>query len=604
MKDMRCRSTACPFYEGEAVFYCHGKVLLTCRIDFRNGYIDPFSEEPVIQWTHHDASRSIMTTEFSQLGLQPELEQAVAALGYSTPTPIQSEIIPLMLEGCDVIGQAQTGTGKTAAFMLPIIQTLEQGRRGIQALVLAPTRELALQVAKAATEYGRCLNTRVLAVYGGQPYHLQISRLRQGVDIVVGTPGRLLDLIRKGELDLGHVNTLVIDEADEMLSMGFIEDIEEILGTVPSEHRTALFSATLPPEIRSISRNYMNAPRSVTIKSKHLTVDAIDHRYCLVNRTEKLAALTRLFEMEDITSALIFVRTRAGTSDLVNALVTRGFPAEALNGDLSQQAREQVLNRFRRNMTAVLVATDVAARGLDIDGISHVFNYDLPEDPEMYVHRVGRTGRAGKTGIAISLLTPQEKWRMNRIEGYTKQPVTRMQVPSVEEIERHREEQLLEQIKVWIQRGRCQKELHMVNRLVEMGQDPLQIAAIAIKIARKEEKQRPILEMSEVKEKKTQTARRGFKNGTKGDGRKDGRISSEKGMVRLAMNAGKVHGIQPADIVGTIAYHADFPGKTIGAINILDRHTLIDVPEQYVEQALTLAGKCRIRKNAVTLELA
>ena len=545
-----------------------------------------------------------MTTEFSQLGLRPELEQTVSDLGYVIPTPIQSEIIPLMLEGHDVIGQAQTGTGKTAAFMLPIIQTMEKGQRSIQALVLAPTRELAMQVAKAASEYGKDLNVRVLPVYGGQPYNLQISRLRQGVDIVVGTPGRLLDLIQKKELNLGNVSTIVIDEADEMLSMGFIEDIEEILSGVPSEHQTALFSATLPPEIRSISKKYMRSPKSVTIKSKHLTVDAVEHRYCLVNRGEKLAVLTRLFEMEDITSALIFTRTRAGTTDLVNALVTRGFPAEALNGDLSQQTREQVLNRFRKNKITVLVATDIAARGLDIDNISHVFNYDLPEDPELYVHRVGRTGRAGKTGIAISLLAPQEKWRLNRIEGYTKQPVTRIQIPTVEEIEAHREAQMLEQMTVWLKRGRCQKELQIVNKLVLMGEDPLQIAATAMKIARKEEKQRPIVQISEVREGKPQSARRGFKNGKKGNGRKDDRVSSEEGMVRLTINAGKAHDIQPADIVSTIAYRADFPGKTIGAINIHDRHTLIDVPEQYVGQVLALAGKCRIRKNAVTLELA
>jgi len=431
-----------------------------------------------------------MTTEFSQLGLQQQLVQTVSDLGYITPTPIQSKVIPLMLDSQDVIGQAQTGTGKTAAFLLPILQTLERDQRSIQALVLAPTRELAMQVAKATNEYGGCLNVRVLAVYGGQPYGPQINRLRQGVDIVVGTPGRLLDLIDKGELVLSQVSTVVLDEADEMLSMGFIEDIERILSSVPSERQTALFSATIPPAIGSMANKYMHSPQSVIIKSKHLTVDAIDHRYCLVNKEDKLAALTRIFEVENITRALIFTRTRIGTSDLVNELMGRGFPAEALNGDLSQQTREQVLNRFRRNQITVLVATDVAARGLDIDDISHVFNYDLPEDPELYVHRVGRTGRAGKTGIAISLLTTKERWRLHQIEGFTKQEITRVQIPTAEEIEEHREAQLLDKLMVRLQRGRCQKELQMVNRLVEMGHDPLQIAAIALKIAQKEENQR------------------------------------------------------------------------------------------------------------------
>jgi ATP-dependent RNA helicase DeaD len=452
-----------------------------------------------------------MTTEFSQLGLISQLEQTVSHLGYVTPTPIQSEIIPLMLDGHDVIGQAQTGTGKTAAFILPILQTLKQGRYGIQALVLTPTRELAIQVAEAADEYGKRLNVRVLAIYGGQPYNLQINRLRHGVDIVVGTPGRLLDLINKEELDLSCVRTVVLDEADEMLNMGFIEDIEEILSTLPSERQAALFSATIPPELGSMANKYMHSPKSITIKSKHLTVDAIEHQYYLVNKEDKLAVLTRLFEIEDITRAIIFVRTRVGTSDLVNELMGRGFSAEALNGDLNQQTREQILNRFRRNQITILVATDMAARGLDIDDISHVFNYDLPGETELYVHRVGRTGRAGKTGIAISLLTMKELWRLHRIEGFTKQKITRKQIPTAEEIEEHRKTQLLEQMMIWLRRGRFQKELQMVNQLVETGHDPLQIAAIALKMARREEKQRPIAQVREVQAGRSQNSRRKIK---------------------------------------------------------------------------------------------
>ncbi|MDY6911465.1 MAG: DEAD/DEAH box helicase, partial [Chloroflexota bacterium] len=422
-------------------------------------------------------------------------------------------------------------------------------------------------------------------------------------DVVVGTPGRLLDLIEKRELNLSCVSTVVLDEADEMLSMGFIEDIEEILSKTPFERQTALFSATISLEIRSLADKYMRSPQSATIKSKQLTVDTVDHRYCLVNREDKLAVLTRLFEVEDITSALIFASTRVGTSDLVNELMGRGFPAEALNGDLNQQTREQVLNRFRSNQSTVLVATDVAARGLDIDDISHVFNYDLPMDPEMYVHRVGRTGRAGKTGIAISLVTTKEMWRLRRIEGFTKQKLTSIKIPTAEEIERHREAQLLEQMTIWLQRGRCQKERQMVTELTEAGHDPLQIAAIALKMARSEEKQRPIARVSEVvegyfpraKREKNRANKRNRHNGTNG--------SHEKDMVRLTLSAGKAHGVRPADVVGTIAYHADIPGRTIGEISIFDRHTLVDVPQQYVAQTLAKAGKYRIRKNAVTLEL-
>jgi ATP-dependent RNA helicase DeaD len=545
-----------------------------------------------------------MTTEFFQLGLLPELVQAVSDLGFTTPTAIQSEIIPLMLAGRDVIAQAQTGTGKTAAFALPILQKLEPNQRCIQALVLAPTRELAMQVAKATSEYGRYLDVQVLAVYGGQPYSRQISRLRQGVDIVAGTPGRLLDLIQKAELDLSGVRTIVLDEADEMLSMGFIEDIEEILSTSPSERQTALFSATIPPNISGMADKYMNSPQSVTIKSKHLTVDSIDHRYCMVNEMDKLAVLTRLFEVENITSALIFVKTRVSTSVLVNELMGRGFPAEALNGDLQQETREQVLNRFRRKQSTVLVATDMAARGLDIDDISHVFNYDLPLDPELYVHRVGRTGRAGKTGIAISLVTKQEQWRLKRIERFSKQPITRITIPTVEQIEEHREGQLQEQILVELKRSDCQKELQLVARLIEMGHQPSQIAASALKIVRGEEKQRPIAQISEVQENRPQKIRCDIKLGRKEHRHGVSTASSEKGMVRMTLNAGKSQGIRPADVVGTIAYHGNFPGHAIGNIKIMDKYTLVDVPQQFVAQTLAKSGKYRIRKNVLILTLA
>jgi ATP-dependent RNA helicase DeaD len=561
-----------------------------------------------------------MTIEFSELDLQPQLVDAVSALGYINPTPIQAETIPIMLSGRDVIAQAQTGTGKTAAFALPILQKLEQDRHGIQALVLAPTRELAMQVAQATSEYGSHLDVSVLAVYGGQSYSRQIGRLRQGVDIVVGTPGRLLDLIHKGEIDLSTVKTIVLDEADEMLSMGFIDDIEEILSTSPAERQTALFSATIPANIKSIAKKYMQSPQSVTIQSKHLTVDSIDHRYCLVNEKDKLAVLTRLFELEDITSALIFVRTRLKTSDLVNELMGRGFPAEALNGDLVQETREQVLNRFRRKQSTVLVATDMAARGLDIDDISHVFNYDLPLDPELYVHRVGRTARAGKTGIAISLVTRDEQWRLHRIEGFSKQPITRVTVPTVQQIEQHRQAQLQEQMLSGLKRDDCQKELQLVASLIEMGYEPSQVAAAALKIIRGEEKQRPIAPLSEVRENHTPKIRSEIRPARKDNRRRASESPAEKephfsvengphptvekGMVRLTLNVGKSQGVRPADVVGTIAYHANFPGHAIGGIKIMDKYTLVDVPQQYAAQTLAKAGKYRIRKAPVKLEIA
>src|SRR5512143_1275333 len=439
-----------------------------------------------------------MTTDFTSLNLRPELTQAITELGYSEPTPIQAALIPIMLTGADVIGQAQTGTGKTAAFALPILNNFTH-QRNVQALVLAPPRELALQVADSMTEYGKHLGVRVLAVYGGQPYGPQISRLNRGVDVVVGTPGRLLDLIERNALNIKHVRTVVLDEADEMLNMGFIEDVEKILAETPTERQTALFSATLPKRIRDLADRFMRDPRSVTIKRETLTLTTTEQRYYLVHENDKTNALTRLFEIEPIKSALIFARTRAETATLANELVVRGIPAEAIHGDLDQQARERVLGRFRANQLKVLVATDVAARGLDIEDISHVFNYHLPDDAEVYIHRIGRTGRAGKTGIAITLISPREKRRLREVEALTKQPIKKMELPTAAEIHRRREEEVVENLKIWLGRGRFKRELEMVQELITAGHDPLNIAAAALKIARADEKQRPIAEVQEVK---------------------------------------------------------------------------------------------------------
>jgi len=443
-----------------------------------------------------------MTIEFTNFNLQPALMQALAELGYTTPTPIQSGMIPLMLSGVDVIGQAQTGTGKTAAFALPILNNY-QPRQAPQALVLAPTRELALQVAEAMQGYGRHLGVQVLAVYGGQGFSQQTMRLRRGVDIVVGTPGRLLDLLNRNILDLSGINTVVLDEADEMLKMGFIDDVEAILAKTPPARQTALFSATVPAPIRRLADKYMRAPQSVTIQRGQVTAVAIEQRYYLVRPSDKVAALTRILEHEDVKRGLIFARTRIGTAELATALTRQGFPAETLNGDLIQEARERVLSRFRNNQIQILVATDVAARGLDIDDISHVFNHDLPSEVEVYVHRIGRTGRASKTGIAISLITPAEHAHLRRIETFTRQKFLRATLPSVEDIMQRRSTQLTEQVTVWLKRGRFNRERALVDELVALGHDPLDVAAAALKLARGDEKQRtiaPVVAVEETKE--------------------------------------------------------------------------------------------------------
>ena len=555
-----------------------------------------------------------MSKTFSQLGLRPELVQAVEERGYAAPTPIQAEVIPLLLAGHDVIGQAQTGTGKTAAFSLPLLQAIVPEGRSVQLLVVAPTRELALQVSRAMYEYGRFCGVRVLSIYGGQPYSRQINRLRKGVDVVVGTPGRLLDLIKQNALDLSQLQAVVLDEADEMLSMGFIEDIEAILAQTPANRQTALFSATLPPEIRKLADNYLHQPQVVRVTPNELTVAKITQRYYLVNEQDKLAALTRLFEVETIKSALIFARTRVGTAELASELTARGFMAEVLNGDLSQDAREQVLNRFRRGQIAVLVATDVAARGLDIEDISHVFNFDLPLESEVYVHRIGRTGRAGKEGTAVSLITPKELWRLRKIEKYARQKIGRATLPTDDDIQAFREAQLLERMMVWLRRGRCRQEKEMVLRLVDEGFDLADVAAAALKLARAEEKQRPIEPLSEVVEPQREERRGRERRGSarSGRGENNGRRpvvehssrSHEQGMVRLVLNAGKVHGVRPNDVVGTLAYHADIPGRSIGAIRIQEAQTLVDVPEKFVAQVLEKSDRYQIHRRSIAVERA
>ncbi len=561
-----------------------------------------------------------MTTEFTQLDLHPDLVQAVFDLGYVEPTPIQAEIIPLLLQGQDVIGQAQTGTGKTAAYALPILHNLEPERPGVQCLVLAPTRELALQVAGAITQLGRPLHARVAVVYGGAPYGPQISQIRRGAQVVVGTPGRLLDMIRKGILDLGAVHTVVLDEADEMLSMGFIEDMQAILAETPAERQTALFSATLPPAIRRLADSYMHQPRSVTIQKEQVTVAAIEQRYYLVNAEDKLAALARLFEVEEMTQALVFAGTRADTAELAGELANRGFSAELLNGDLSQEARERTLNNFRKNRIQVLVATDVAARGLDIDGISHVINVHLPYDPEVYVHRIGRTGRAGKTGVAISLVAPNEKRLLRQVEAFTHQKVPRASIPSEDEIVARREERLTGQLRIWLQRSRFKRERELVEALVQEGFDPIEIAAAAVKVARGEEKQRPIAPIAEVQETRPASRERGLhaerpiREGREARqpldlsperlARRRGNISHEPGMVRMRLSLGKQHGIRPNEIVGLIAGQANIPGTVIGKINIQQNYTLVDVPEEHVGLVLDKTRDAHIRRQALELRVA
>src|SRR5215218_2890619 len=372
---------------------------------------------------------------FADLGLDPRVLQSVKDVGYETPSPIQAATIPPLLEGRDVVGLAQTGTGKTAAFALPILSRLDLKQKKPQALVLAPTRELALQVCEAFERYAAHLRgVHVLPVYGGQAYGVQLSALRRGVHIVVGTPGRIMDHLAKGTLDLTELRFLVLDEADEMLNMGFAEDVETILADTPVDKNVALFSATMPPQIRRISKEYLRDPVEISVKNKTATSANTTQRYLMVSYPQKVDALTRILEVENFEGMIVFVRTKNETETLAEKLRARGFSATAINGDIVQAQRERTINELRDGKLDILVATDVAARGLDVERISHVVNYDIPTDPESYVHRIGRTGRAGRSGDAISFVTPRERGLLRSIEKTTRQPMTPMDVPSVDDV--------------------------------------------------------------------------------------------------------------------------------------------------------------------------
>ena len=547
------------------------------------------------------------TPAFDQFGLCAELVQTAAELGFTAPTPIQQAVIPPIVAGRDVIGQAQTGTGKTAAYGLPLLHRLDRQQHGVQALVLAPTRELAIQVAAALQQYGRGLGTNVLALYGGQSYQQQLRSLRERVEVVVGTPGRLLDLMEQGHLDLGGVRAVVLDEADEMLSMGFVEDIESILDRIPPERQTLLFSATISRRVLGLSKRYLRDPQTVSVTPEQLTGASIEQRYYLVNPQEKVAAITRLFEMETIDSALVFARTRLGTGELANQLSSRGFAAEPLNGDLSQDARIQVLNRFRAGQVKVLVATDVAARGLDIDDISHVFNFDLPDDPEVYVHRVGRTGRAGREGVAITLLSPRERFLLRRIEEYTRFRMTRAELPTIQQIENHRQALILEQLEVWIRRGRCRREREMVDLLMETGHAPEDIAAAALKLARGEEKKRPIEPVTPIKEEQLRTQQRKNERPVRRTGREGapaGRRGGERDrdMVAVRLDVGRDDGIGINHVVASLSHYSGISGSQLGKIRLEATSTLVDVPESLVARLMAKNGAYRIGRRTLNLE--
>lgn len=539
-------------------------------------------------------------TAFDQLQLAAPLIKTLKDIGYETPTPIQAKTIPLLLSGTDVLGQAQTGTGKTAAFALPILSNLDLKQKNPQALVLCPTRELAIQVSEAFQTYAhKSKSFHVLPVYGGQEYGGQIRALKRGTHVVVGTPGRVMDHMRKGTLKLDELTTLVLDEADEMLRMGFIDDVEWILEQTPPKRQIALFSATMPTEVRRIANSHLNNPEQVTIKSKQATADSIRQRFWPVSGTHKLDALTRILEAETFDGMIVFVRTRIATTELAERLSARGFAATALNGNIAQAQRERTIEKLKKGKLDILVATDVAARGLDVDRISHVVNYDIPHDTEAYVHRIGRTGRAGRKGDAILFVAPREKRLLGAIERATGGKIEMMELPSTELINDKR----IAQFKQSITDTLAAEDLSLYAQVIEQYQVEHNVPAneVAAALAHLAQGGSPLLLKNQPtprKDKSWDQADQGGRNdrgrsrdkahdkprtnrkrGNEEEIRRKKNAPPEKGMERFRIEVGHNDHVMPGNIVGAIANEAGLSSKDIGRINIFESYSTVDLPK-------------------------
>ncbi len=540
-----------------------------------------------------------MTATFQELGLSEPMLKAITELGYEEPTPIQARTIQLMLSNTDVIAQAQTGTGKTAAFALPIIENLRPDMREPQALVLTPTRELAVQVAEAFHSYGKYHKVSVLPVYGGQPIERQLRALQRGVQVVVGTPGRLLDHIRRGTIQLGAVCTVVLDEADEMLDMGFIEDIEAILQETPSTRQTALFSATIPDAVATLAKRYMHDPQRITIEAEQMTVPQIRQVYYEVGGRDKLEVLARILDFETPSSAIIFCRTKSEVDALGERLVARAYPAETLHGDLNQAQRDRVMGRFRTGQAELLVATDVAARGLDVENVSHVINYDIPLDPEIYVHRIGRTGRAGRAGCAITLVTPRERRLLQFIQRTTGAAIQRMHLPTIADVIARRRESFKETLRETIAEGDLERYQIMAEELGE-EYSPTDLAAAAFKLLLGEPPDEAEDRLAEPERMQTSDTREG-----QGRRRRErGNFGPETGMTRLYLDIGRDDGVRPADIVGAIANEASIPGRAIGMIELFERFSFVEVPSNLADRVLRALNRTTIRGRKISASIA
>ncbi|MDN4521034.1 DEAD/DEAH box helicase [Mycolicibacterium austroafricanum] len=548
--------------------------------------------------TSSNAETESADLTFADLQIHPAVLQAVADVGYETPSPIQAATIPAILDGSDVVGLAQTGTGKTAAFAIPILSKIDTDSRNTQALVLAPTRELALQVAEAFGRYGAHLRVNVLPIYGGASYVPQLSGLKRGAQVVVGTPGRVIDHLEKGSLDLSHLDYLVLDEADEMLQMGFAEDVERILADTPEYKQVALFSATMPPAIKKITAKYLHDPVEVTVKSKTQTAENITQRYFLVSYPRKMDALTRLLEVEQGDAMIVFVRTKQATEEVAEKLRSRGFAAAAINGDIPQAVRERTISQLKDGTIDILVATDVAARGLDVERISHVVNFDIPHDPESYVHRIGRTGRAGRSGTALLFVTPRERHLLGAIERVTRQKLVESELPSVEDVNEKRVAKFRDSITDALEKP----GIDLFRTLIEGYErdHDVPMADIAAALALQSRNGEEFLMTEPPPEKRRERRERDGREGDDRGPRKPRERRSDLATYRIAV--GKRHKVAPGAIVGAIANEGGLHRSDFGHITIKVDYSLVELPAKLSHKTLKALENTRIQGQLIHLE--
>jgi len=549
---------------------------------------------------------------FTDLELSTPVLNAIQAVGYEVPSPIQAAAIPVLLAGGDILGMAQTGTGKTAAFALPLLSKLDLKQADPQILVLAPTRELAIQVAEAFQKYAAQLpGFHVLPIYGGQDMGSQLRQLKRGAHVVVGTPGRVMDHLRRGSLNLNNLKSLVLDEADEMLRMGFIDDVEWILEHTPETRQTALFSATMPREIRKVCDNYLRDAKEIKIASTQSTGDNIEQVYWMVSGTNKLDALTRILEVEPFEGMIIFVRTKTATVELAEKLEARGYSAAPLNGDMNQQLRERTIERLKSAKLDIVIATDVAARGIDVERVSHVVNYDIPYDSEAYVHRIGRTGRAGRSGKAILFVAPREKRLLYTIEKATRKPITLMELPSGAAVTKHRIDQFTQQISDALK----EQDLSFFNDLLAEYSHANDVAPedISSALAFLLQKERPLqVKFTDVKPERRERDERG-ERGERGDRNDRGerrsredrprREHNDENMERYRIEVGRNHDARPGDIVGAIANEAGIESRFIGHIKLFDEFSTVDLPAGMPKEVLQHLKKVRVRNRNLEISL-